>query len=494
LPEGAEPVFLDGVEDELRALPAGPPESGVLPENLSHVIFTSGSTGRPKGVMIRHESTVTLLHWLRETVTDEERAGALGSTSLSFDVAVAEVFGTVCWGGTLYLVENALELATLPERDRVRYASMVPTAAAELLRTGGIPAGVRTLGLGGEPLPLELARAVQATGSVERVLNLYGPTEDTTYSTCAVVPPGAERVTLGRPVANTRAYVLDGELRPVPAGVVGELYLAGAGLARGYAGRPDLTAERFLPDPAGEPGSRMYRVMDRVRWLPDGELEYFGRTDFQVKVRGFRIELGEIEAALERHPAVHRAVAAVRDDAAGGRRIVAYVVPAAGEPTAAELRAHLRAGLPEHMVPAAFVILEELPLTGSGKVNRRALPAPEPGGDAEYAPPTTPTEERLCAIWQEVLGVARVGVHDNYFELGGHSLLAARVVARVREALGAELPVRTLFEAPTVAQLAAWLDEQRPEQQLEEWEVAETEDLLAGLSDEEVRRMLEEME
>ncbi|HEX2091735.1 MAG TPA: amino acid adenylation domain-containing protein, partial [Longimicrobiaceae bacterium] len=255
---------LDREREALAGEAEEAPESGVLPENLSHVIFTSGSTGRPKGVMIRHSSVVVLLHWLRETVSDEERSSVLFSTSISFDVSVAEVFGTLSWGGTLVLVENALELANVEEP--VVYASMVPSAAAELLRSGGIPRSVRTLNLGGEALPNPLAQGLYALDHVERVGNLYGPTEDTTYSTYARVERGGRQVYVGRPVANTQAYVLDAQLQPVPTGVIGELYLAGDGLARGYAGRPELTAERFLPNPYGAPGSRMYRVMDRVRW------------------------------------------------------------------------------------------------------------------------------------------------------------------------------------------------------------------------------------
>ncbi len=448
LPEGgAVPVFADAASGE----PDDALESGVLPENLSHVIFTSGSTGRPKGVMIRHSSTVVLLHWLRENVSDEERSSVLFSTSINFDVSVAEVFGTLCWGGRLVLVESALELASLVEP--VVYASMVPSAAAELLRAGGIPASVRTLNLGGEALPGELAQALYALGTVDRVGNLYGPTEDTTYSTYSVVERGGGRVHVGRPVANTRAYVLDRHLHPVPVGVVGELYLAGDGLARGYASRPDLTAERFLPDPFGAPGARMYRVMDRVRRRPDGVLEYLGRTDHQVKVRGFRIELGEVEAVLGRHPSVRDVVAVVREDRPGDRRIVAYVTGAGA--AAGELRAHAGAHLPEYMVPSAVVVLDAFPLTPNGKTDRGALPAPEaPSADA-HVEPATPTEKALAGIWAEVLGVERVGARDDFFALGGHSLLAARVAGRVREELGADLPLRALFEAATVEALAA---------------------------------------
>jgi amino acid adenylation domain-containing protein len=465
LPASAEPVRLDALRARIAAERADAPASAVHPENLSHVIFTSGSTGRPKGVMIRHSSVSVLLHWLRENVTDQERTAVLGSTSISFDVSVAEIFGTVCWGGTLFLVENALELPAVADAG-IRYASMVPTAAAELLRAGGIPASVRTLNLGGEPLPNDLAQALYALGTVEKVGNLYGPTEDTTYSTYSVVQRGADRVRVGRPVANTRAHVLDGGLRAVPPGVIGELYLAGDGVSRGYAARPGLTAERFVPDPFGAPGARMYRVMDRVRWTAEGELEYFGRTDFQVKVRGFRIELGEIETALRLHPAVRDAVAVVREDAPGDRRLAVYVVAAddAVAPPAAELRAWLKERLPEHMVPSAFVVLDALPRTPNGKIDRRALPAPDSGGEADaYVAPRTPAEEIVAGIFAEVLGAERVGAGDDFFALGGHSLLATRVVSRVREALRAELPLRALFESPTVQALAARIGELRRE-------------------------------
>ncbi len=455
LPPGAEALLLD--EPAAWAAGDAAPESGVGPENLSHVIFTSGSTGRPRGVMIRHSSTVVLLRWLREVVSDEERSSVLFATSVNFDVSVAELFGTLAWGGKLVLVENALELAGVEEP--VTLASMVPSAAAELLRSGGIPPSVKTLNLGGEALPDDLARALHAPGTLERVGNLYGPTEDTTYSTYARVERGA-RVSIGRPVANTRAYVLDDRMQPVPVGVAGELYLAGDGLARGYAARPDLTAERFLPDPFGPAGTRMYRVMDRVRRRADGELEYRGRTDFQVKVRGFRIEPGEIEAALRALPGVGEAVAVVREDAPGERRIVAYLAaaPDAAPPPAAELRARLRERVPEYMVPSAFVVLPALPLTPNGKLDRRALPAPDAPAGGEWIAPRTPTEAALAEIWAAALGAERVGAGDGFFELGGHSLLGTRVVSRVRDELGVDVPLRALFEAPVLADFARRVD------------------------------------
>jgi amino acid adenylation domain-containing protein len=454
LPENAAGLLLlDSARATIEAEPDVAPETGAVPENLSHVIFTSGSTGRPKGVMIRHASVVVLLHWLRENVTDEERSSVLFSTSINFDVSVAEVFGTLCWGGKLVIAENALELATLGED--VVHASMVPSAAAELLKSGGIPACVKTLNLGGEALPNALAQGLYALETVEKVGNLYGPTEDTTYSTYYVVPRGADQVLVGTPVANTQAYVLDHHLQPVPIGVVGELYLAGDGLSRGYANHPAMTAERFVPCPFGPPGARMYRVMDRVRRRMDGEIEYLGRTDFQVKVRGYRIELGEIEARLREHADVREAVVVVREDETGDRRLVAYVV---GEAEAEALRDHLRRSLPEYMVPSAFVPLEALPLTPNGKLDRKALPAPELESDeTSYVAPRRPLEAQLAGIWAEVLGRARVGVKENFFDLGGHSLLLVQVQARLSEALDRKISIVDLFRFPTVAALAEHL-------------------------------------
>jgi amino acid adenylation domain-containing protein len=460
----ARVVRMDEEAQAINARPAGDPARIAEPENLAYVIYTSGSTGRPKGVQIEHRSAVALLHWMREWVPAAHRERVLFSTSVSFDVSIAEVFGTLAWGGTLVVVENALSLADLPDDARITRATMVPAAAAELLRLGKLPASLQSLGLGGEALAPALARALHAEGGMERVENLYGPTEDTTYSTWWIVPADARKVLVGRPVANTRAYVLDAHLRPVPAGAPGELYLAGAGLSRGYAGKPAATAERFLPDPFGPAGGRMYRTGDLARWTNTGELEYLGRRDFQVKVRGFRIELGEIEEVLASHPALRQA--AVRGwtaEGGGETRLAAYVVARGGEeaPSATGLRAWLRERLPDFMVPAAFVALDALPLNTSGKVDRLALPVPEAealtGG--EPVATRTLTEAAVAGIWAEVLGVESVGVLHNFFDLGGHSLLATRVAARVRETLGVELPLPAVFEHQTVEALARLVDE-----------------------------------
>ncbi len=363
---------------------------------------------------------------------------------------------------------------------------------------------MKTLNLGGEALPNALAQGLYALGTVEKVGNLYGPTEDTTYSTYHLVPRGAEQVLVGAPVANTRAYVLDDHLHPVPMGVAGGLYLAGDGLARGYANRPAMTAERFVPCPFGAPGARMYRVMDRVRWRESAEvrergsagadsvpadsrtdapthsrtavLEYLGRTDFQVKVRGYRIELGEIEARLSEHPEVRTPVVLAREDAPGDRRLVAYYLADGPVPVDA-LKSHLADRLPEYMVPAAYVWMERLPLTPNGKVDRRALPAPE--GDAyaarEYEAPVGETEPAVAAIWADLLGVERVGRHDDFFLRGGNSLLATRLVFRVRREMDVELTLIDVFEKPELSRLAQHL----LDAQLARFDPSQIEELLA---------------
>ncbi|HKV09275.1 MAG TPA: amino acid adenylation domain-containing protein, partial [Thermoanaerobaculia bacterium] len=438
--------------------PGGP---GADPGNLAYVLYTSGSTGTPKGVAVTHRSAVELVRWARTVYAPEELAGVLASTSLSFDLSVFELFVPLSWGGTVILAQNALELPALPAAGRVTLVNTVPSAMSELVREGSLGPSVRTVNLAGEPLPRSLADRIHATGTVERLWNLYGPSEDTTYSTFARVDRGSsEAPGIGRPIAATRAYVLARGLTPVPVGVPGELCLAGAGLARGYLHRPDLTAERFLPDPfAAEPGSRMYRTGDLVRWRPGGSLDFLGRLDHQVKIRGFRIELGEIEAALLAQAGVREAVVTVREDTPGERRLVAYV---AGEAAADALRRSLRERLPDYMVPAAFVTLAALSLTPNGKVDRKALPAPDLQRTEEsYLAPRTPAEEILAGIWAEILGLERVGARDRFFDLGGHSLLATRVLSRLRSAFEVEMPLRDLFEAPRLADFAARVEAAR---------------------------------
>ncbi|HEX8273688.1 MAG TPA: amino acid adenylation domain-containing protein [Longimicrobiaceae bacterium] len=474
LPPAPSPARGEGEHDgaEESAAVAGcslfPVPYPLSPDNLAFVIYTSGSTGWPKGVAMPHRPLVNLLAWQERHWRRPGPRVTLQFATISFDASFHEVFS--CWnaGGRVVLIDEEQRydpagLLDLMERERVERAFMPAVAlqhlAEEADRRGAVPSRLAEVQTAGEALRITepMRRWFAALGAP--LHNHYGPTEThvVTASTLDGDPEGWPLLpVIGGPIANGACHVLDGGLAPVPVGVPGELYLGGACLARGYLGRPELTAERFVPDPfPGEAGARMYRTGDRVRWLATGALEFLGRTDAQVKLRGFRIEPGEIEAVLEAHAAVREAVVEVRGEGAE-KQLVAYVVATEGaSPGTAELREHARGSLPEHMVPGAFVVLERLPLTPSGKVDRRALPAPDLGsGEDRYVAPRTPTEEALAGIWAEVLGVERVGTADGFFELGGHSLLATRVVSRVRDALGVELPVRALFEAPTVAGLA----------------------------------------
>jgi amino acid adenylation domain-containing protein len=458
LPDHAAEVFcLDQDWPTISGESTSNATSPVRPNHLAYVLFTSGSTGRPKGVAIEHRSPATFISWAQTVFNAQELAGVLFSTSICFDLSIFEMFAPLSVGGTIIVASNALYLATLPSAHAVTLINTVPSAMAELVRTGVVPPSVQVVNLAGEALPASLVEDIYANTKVKKVFNLYGPTEDTTYSTYTLVPRGA-RVTIGRPIANTQAFVLDSHRELVPVGLPGELYLAGEGLARGYYGQPDLTAERFVSNPfADQRGSRMYRTGDLCRWLTDGNIEYLGRIDNQVKLRGFRIELGEIESTLTQYPDVRQAVVVAREDEPGMKRLVAYVVPDANvELRCQDLQAHLKQTLPDFMIPAAFVIMDALPLTPNGKVNRRALPAPEyrPDERSTYVEPRTATEQQLAAIWAEVLHVPRVSIHDNFFALGGHSLLAAQVISRACRVLGTTLPLRSLFESPTIAELA----------------------------------------
>ncbi|HVR96986.1 MAG TPA: amino acid adenylation domain-containing protein, partial [Thermoanaerobaculia bacterium] len=414
---------------------------------LAYLIYTSGSTGRPKGVAIEHAAAVRLIAWAGQAFSAGDLRGVLAATSVSFDLSVFEIFAPLSFGGTVILAENALALPDHPARDEVTLVNTVPSALAGLLELGGLPASVRTVNLAGEPLRRALADRILATGV--KLWDLYGPSEDTTYSTGAVVEDEPSEPAIGRPVAGSRAYVLDRNLRPLPLGIPGELCLGGGGLARGYLGRPELTAEKFVPDPyGGRPGARLYRTGDLVRRRGDGSLDYLGRLDHQVKVRGFRIELGEVEAALLALPSVREAVVVARDGA-----LAAYV-SLTGAVTEGALRDALRERLPAPFVPSDFVILDALPRTPNGKVDRKALPAPERTGTNASSAPTGFIEETLATIWADLLDLEKIGREDRFFDLGGHSLLAARVLSRVRESLGADLPLDAFFEEPTLAGLA----------------------------------------
>jgi amino acid adenylation domain-containing protein len=470
----ARVVCLDQAWPAIAACPATRPDSGVGASNLAYVLYTSGSTGRPKGVEIEHHSAVALIEWSRRIYDDADIAGVFASTSICFDLSVFELFMPLARGGTVILGRNALHLASLPAAAEVTLINTVPSAMTELVRNAAVPAGVRVVNLAGEPLKNALVQQIYRETGVARVLNLYGPSEDTTYSTFEEIARGATaEPTIGRSIADTRAYILDGRRQPVPVGVIGELYLGGEGVARGYRNQPALTAERFIDSPFPRPPGaergrpeRLYATGDLARRLADGRIDFLGRRDHQVKLRGFRIELGEIEAVLARHPDVDEAAVVVREDRPGDRRLVAYVAGGAGldGDLDATLRAALRRALPAYMVPAAFVRLDALPLTPNGKLDRGALPAPEaPRTDAGAggAAPAGPVEEAVAAIWREVLGLDRVGSRDDFFALGGHSLLATQVISRCRNAFGLELPLLALFEERTVAGLAARVEQLR---------------------------------
>ncbi|HEY0403918.1 MAG TPA: amino acid adenylation domain-containing protein, partial [Blastococcus sp.] len=473
LPESSATVIcLDADLERIVGDESRPPASHLDPESLAYVVYTSGSTGRPKGVAIHHRGLLNLVRWHRATyqVTPEDRGTQVASPA--FDASIWELWPLLAAGASTYVPDEETRLSAprmmrwwAEEGITLAY---LPTALAEAVLEEEIPADLdlrlRALCIGGD----RLHRAPRP-GTPFRLVNHYGPSEYSVVTTATPVPPEDGETLMsgvppiGRPLANTRVYVLDAYQQPVAQGVPGELYIAGAGLARGYLRRPELTAEKLVPDP-WQSGGRMYRTGDLVRWLSDGNLDFLGRIDHQVKVRGMRVELGEIEAVLGRHPGVREAVSLVREDRPGDRRLTAYVVGGAGAgeawPSAAELHEFLERELPSHMVPQDWVLLEALPLTPNGKVDRRALPAPERRAETSVAP-RTPLEDLLAGIFCQVFGLASVGIHDDFFALGGHSLLATQVVSRVRKVLGIELEIRSLFEEPTVEGLARRIEAQR---------------------------------
>ncbi len=459
LPESpARVICLDEEGEAISAASRANPEPGAVSRNLAYMIYTSGSTGRPKGVVLEHRSAVAFMHWIHEAFTPAELAGILGSTSICFDLSVFEIFAPLTCGGKLILAENALQLPSLKAANEVTLLDTVPSAMIELLRIDGVPDSVRTINLAGEPLKLSLAQQVYRLPSVERLYNLYGPSEDTTYSTWTLVERGISTPpSIGRPITNTQAYILDSGGEPVPVGVTGELYLGGEGLARGYLNRPELTAVRFVPNKfSAEPGARLYRTGDLARYQPDGQIDFLGRIDHQVKVRGFRIELGEIETVLSSHPAVRECTVTARTDE-DGVRVIAYVVSDTDEQQVnGQLRQHLLHQLPDYMIPSDFVFLEALPLTPNGKVNRQALPAPAQSARRRktFVAPRDTLELKVAQIWEEVLKIQPIGATDDFFELGGHSLLAVQLFALVESRFGKGIPLTTLFKGATVEQLA----------------------------------------
>ncbi len=456
----ADVIQIDAEWDVIARESDEPLDGTAAPDDVAYVMYTSGSTGRPKGVEVPHRALSNFLHSMRRRPGISEHDVLLAVTTLSFDISGLELLLPLVAGALVEMVgrETSLDGASLARRLESAGATLMQATPAtwQLLFDAGWEGNpALTVLCGGEALPRDLAARLWSTCGA--VWNMYGPTETTIWS--SVFRLDGETITIGRPIDNTQFYVLDSAAQPAPVGVAGELYIGGAGVALGYLDRPELTAERFVPDPfSAVPGARLYRTGDLARFRPDGDIELLGRLDHQVKLRGHRIELGEIEAVLAEHPDVRRSVVVVREDAPGDRRLVAYVSVSRDEPVLVdELRARLAGALPRYMVPSAIVALDDLPLTPNGKIDRRALPAPrgEDAGRVEaFAPPEDALEANLATVWEELLGVRPVGRDGDFFELGGHSLLAVRLLARVAAITGREMPIATLFEAPTVARFA----------------------------------------
>lgn len=478
----AQVIVLESAQEPIAAQPDGDrsaSEMGLTSDHLLYVIYTSGSTGRPKGTAMPHRSMVNLLEWHRREFGQQAGTRVLQFAALSFDVAFQEAFTTLCTGGTLVLLDewlrrDARALNGFLSEQRIERLFVPPLMLQSLAEScqasGHVPGSLKDVITAGEQLRIspEIVGLFRKLPGC-RLHNHYGPTETHVVTALTLSGDAAEWPALppiGKPIANTQVYVLDGRMEPLPIGVTGELYLGGANLARGYLHRPELTVERFIPDPfSTERDARLYKTGDLGRWRADGTLEYVGRNDDQVKIRGFRIELGEIEAQLARHPQVKETTVVAREEAPGQKRLVAYVVPRVvspaetpANPNVEELRTHLKTVLPEHMVPSAFVTLEKLPLTPSGKLDRRALPAPDRHANVtrEYEPPQGEIEQLLAGIWQELLKVERVGRHDNFFALGGHSLLIVRLLERLRQ-VGLTADVREVYRSTSLAELAGKL-------------------------------------
>ena len=465
-----------------------------VPDNLAYVIYTSGSTGRPKGVLVAHRGVTNMIEASGKLFEVDSDSRILQAASLSFDASVLEIFMALLGGATLYLASHdtlasGTELGQLLRDNAISTIAITPSLL-DTIPEREYPA-LHTIVLGGEA---SSAATAARWSRGRRLFNAYAPTEATVYATATQCAEGEARVLpLGWPISNMQIYLLDERLQPVPIGITGEIHVGGVGLARGYLNRPRLTAEQFVPDPFSRmPGARLYKTGDLARFNASGKIEFAGRADQQVKVRGFRIELGEIETVLSQHPGVREAVVVARENDSGGKRLIAYVVAREElPPTTSEMRDYLRRTLPEYMTPSSFVVLEALPLTATGKVDRNALPVPEqarPELAQVYVAPRTAVEEVLCGIFSEVLQIEPVGVRDSFFELGGHSLLATQIASRARAAFQVELPLRRLFEAPTVEQLAAAILNDKERARVEH--TAELLLKLATLSDEDAAQLL----
>jgi amino acid adenylation domain-containing protein len=536
LPAEEQPLISEIEEMLGRAMPGErqdateenlPPRNS--PHSLAYVIYTSGSTGVPKGAMIEQRGLVNHLYAKIEDLALTATDKVAQTASQSFDISVWQMLAALLTGGQVeifgdHIAHDVGQLLPAIEQQRVTIIETVPSLlramlddtspspgdetgaaqGAEAMMADGtsVTPGNKLLALRwmiptGEALSPDLCRRWLATYAHVPLMNAYGPTEcsdDVSHHPIHHVTAAEEHnVSIGRPIGNMRLYIVDQHLRALPVGVRGELCVGGVGVGRGYLREPARTAEVFVPDLFSEEGSsRLYRTGDLACWRADGTVQFLGRIDYQVKIRGYRIELGEIDAALEEHESVEEALVTVREDTPGNKRLVAYLVPALQTaPVISELRGYLKEKLPEYMVPSAFVILDEMPLTPNGKIDRRALPSPgtaRPESERSFVAPRNPTEETLARILLQILNLQQVGVHDDFFELGGHSLLATQVISRLREAFHVELPLREIFEHPTIAELAQVISRlQTQQKEKEEREVMET---INQLSEEEVEAML----
>lgn len=440
--------------------PITPVESQVASLHASYMIYTSGSTGRPKGVIIEHHNTVNLLKWFKQEFRADDLKGVLAASSICFDISVYELFLPLIVGGKVILAQSVLHFPDLPAKDEVTVVFTLPSVMTELMRTGDLPPSVRLIKLGAEPLRKDLVDQLYEIPSVTKVYNFYGPTETTTLVTYAALDKGSkEEPTIGRPIGNTFAYVVDSHLQPVPIGVPGELCIGGAAVGRGYHRLPQLTDVRFVPDPfSPDFKARMYRTGDLVRYRPDGRLDFLGRIDSQVKVRGFRLEPGEIEAVLEAHHTVRQAIILVKESLSG-KRLVAFVV-ADEQVTGQELKHYLKKKLPDYMIPDSLVFLGKLPLLPNGKYDRKALlqiEEPDRVFTKGEPIPRNAIEQEISEIWKQALHMERIDLHENFFELGGHSLLFMRIHAQIKEQINSQVTILDLFRYPTIASLSAFL-------------------------------------
>jgi amino acid adenylation domain-containing protein len=433
------------------------PQNNLGSEHLAYVIYTSGSTGQPKGVMVPHRGVCNSSDVYARVINMPPGSRMLQLTSLGFDMSVFDIVPALISGLTLCLASQSpplgLELLKVIQEQKIQIMSFPPSVLATIPLVE-LPE-LRFIGVAGEAISAEL---IERWSPGRRMYNAYGPAEGSIWVSGAFLD-ASQIPHIGRPIDNIELYLLDSRLRPVPVGVPGELCIGGIGVTWGYLRQPDLTADKYVPHPfSHEPGARLYRTGDLARYLPDGIIDFMGRTDSQVKIRGFRLELGEVESVLGRHPAIREAVVVAHDDGVGDKRLVAYLLTHNGQaPTTTELREYMQQKLPENMVPSVFLLLEEFPLSPNGKVDRRALPSPDatrPELRETFVAPRTQIEEALADIWANVLKLERVGVHDDFFQLGGHSLLATQVISHIREALHVDLSLPLLFDAPTIAALS----------------------------------------